>query len=171
MDLERRLSVVIRAKVKEVQNNVAIYSHALPRIHVIGGQRSVRIAPPSLPPHHSGPATRDFQSSISVEALFYRCHLDVQGLLHQQLLSSAMVQYGGSAGGAPIHVPLQLTSPSSPSRRHLGVPSASSPVSVWSLRCRLGCSCRGYDIPHWIVYQEVMYPSLWSTSNGESAWT
>ena len=27
------------------------------------------IAPPSLPPHHSGPATRDFQSSISVEAL------------------------------------------------------------------------------------------------------
>ena len=30
---------------KEVQNNIAIYSHALPRIHVIGGQRSVRIAP------------------------------------------------------------------------------------------------------------------------------
>ena len=55
----------------------------------------MRIAPPSLPPHHSGPATRDFQSSISVEALFHRCHLDVQGLLHQQLLSSAMVQYGG----------------------------------------------------------------------------
>ena len=54
----------------------------------------MRIAPPSLPPNHSGPATRDFQSSISVEALFHRCHLDVQGLLHQQLLSSAMVQYG-----------------------------------------------------------------------------
>ena len=87
--------VVIRAKVEEVRNNVAIYSHALLRIHVIGCQRSVRIAPPSLPPHHSGPATRDFQSSISVEALFHRCHLDVQGLLHQQLLSSAMVQYGG----------------------------------------------------------------------------
>ena len=57
--------VVIRAKMKEVRNNVAIYSHALLRIHVIGGQRLVRIAPPSLPPHHSGPATRDFQSSIS----------------------------------------------------------------------------------------------------------
>ena len=55
----------------------------------------MRIAPPSLPPHHSGPATRDFQSSISVEALFHRCDLDVQGLLHQQLVSSAMVQYGG----------------------------------------------------------------------------
>ena len=53
--------VVIRAKVK-VRKNVAIYSHALPRIHVIGGQRSMRIAPPSLPPHHSGPAAMDFQS-------------------------------------------------------------------------------------------------------------
>ena len=40
--------VVISAKVKEVQNNVAIYNHALPRIHVIGGQRSVRIAPGGL---------------------------------------------------------------------------------------------------------------------------
>ena len=35
-------------KVKEMQNNIAIYSHALLRIHVIGGQRSVRIAPPCL---------------------------------------------------------------------------------------------------------------------------
>ena len=60
-------------------------------IDVIGGQRLVRVAPPSLPPHHSDPATRDFQSFILVEALFHRCHLDVQGLLHQQLLSSAMV--------------------------------------------------------------------------------
>ena len=34
--------VVIRAKVKEVQTNVAIYSHALLRIHVIGGQRLVK---------------------------------------------------------------------------------------------------------------------------------
>jgi len=71
----------------------------------------------------------------------------------------------GLGGDAPTHAPLhaQLTSPSSPSRRHLGVPSVSSPVFVWSLQCRLGCSCRGYNIPHWIVYQEVMYPSLWST--------
>ena len=42
--------IVIMAKVKEVRANVAIYSHALLRIHIIGGQRSVRIAPPSLPP-------------------------------------------------------------------------------------------------------------------------
>ena len=69
--------VVIKAKVKEVQTNVAIYTHALLRIHVIGRQRSVRIAPPSLPPHHSGPATREFQSSISVEALLCRYHLQI----------------------------------------------------------------------------------------------
>ena len=48
--------VMIRAKVKEVQTSAAIYSHALLRILVIGGQRSVRVTPPSLPPHHSGPA-------------------------------------------------------------------------------------------------------------------
>ena len=35
--------VVIRVKVKEVQTNVAIYSHALLRIHIIGDQRSVKL--------------------------------------------------------------------------------------------------------------------------------
>ena len=39
--------VIIRVKVKEVRTNVTIYSHALVRIHVIGGQRSVWIVPPS----------------------------------------------------------------------------------------------------------------------------
>ena len=87
--------VVLRAKVKEVRTNITIYSHALLRIHIIGGQRSVRIAPPSLPPHHSDPAARDFQSSIPVEALIWGCHLDVQSLLQQQLLSSAVVQHCG----------------------------------------------------------------------------
>ena len=33
------------------------YTHALLRIHVIGSQKSVRIAPPSLPSDHSSPAT------------------------------------------------------------------------------------------------------------------
>ena len=81
--------LVISAKVKEVQTNVAIYSHAVLRIHVIGGQRSVRIAPPTLPPHHSSPPTRDFQSSISVEVLLCGYHLEVQGLLHQQHCNSS----------------------------------------------------------------------------------
>ena len=36
----------------------------------------MRIAPPSLPPHHSDPAARDFQSSIPVEALLRGCHLE-----------------------------------------------------------------------------------------------
>jgi len=82
-------------KLNSCGSNIAIYSHPLPRIHAIGGQMSFRITPPSLPSHHRSPATRDFQSYISVEALFHRCHLDVQGLLYQQHLSSAMVQYGG----------------------------------------------------------------------------
>ena len=52
---------------EEVQTNVAIYSHGLLRVHVIRGQRLVRVTPPFLPPHRSDPATREFQSSISVE--------------------------------------------------------------------------------------------------------
>ena len=42
---------------------------ALLRIHIIGSQRLERFAPPSLPPHLCNPATRDFKSSILVEAL------------------------------------------------------------------------------------------------------
>ena len=49
--------------------NIAIYSHALLKTHVIRGQRLVRIALPPLPSHHSSPATRDFQSSISIEVI------------------------------------------------------------------------------------------------------
>ena len=94
-------TVIIRAKVKEVWTNIAIYSHALLRIHVNGGQKLVRIAPPSLPPHHSSPATRNFKSSTSVEMLLRAYHLDVQGILHQQLLSSAMVQYSGFLSLSP----------------------------------------------------------------------
>ena len=61
--------VIIRAKVKEVQTNITIDSHTLLRIHVIGGQRSVRIAPPSLPPHHSNPAARHFQGHYIIVAI------------------------------------------------------------------------------------------------------
>ena len=45
--------VVIRAESEEVRANFGIYSHALLRIHVIEGQRSVRIASPFLSPHHT----------------------------------------------------------------------------------------------------------------------
>ena len=54
---------------EEVRTNAAIYSHALLGIHITGGQRLVRIAPPSLSPDHSDPTTSNFQSSISVEVL------------------------------------------------------------------------------------------------------
>ena len=89
--------VIIRPKMKKVRTNVAIYSHTLLRLHIIGGQRSVKIAPPSLL-HHSGSATRDFQSSISVEALLRGYHLDA---------------WAGSSSTAPVlcHGPVQLSPP------------------------------------------------------------
>ena len=135
----------------------------------------MRIAPPCLlitaiqQPRTSSPPSRLKRSSTGV----------ISGCAGPPSPTTPVLCHGparwpppsGLGGGAPTRVPLQLTSPSSPSRRHLSVPSASSPVSVWSLQCRLGRSCRGYDIPHWIVYQEVMCPSLWSTLNGESART
>ena len=65
---------------EEVQANIAIYIHALLRIHIIGGQRLAKTAPSCLPSHQSGPATRDFQSSILVEVVLHGYHLDVQGL-------------------------------------------------------------------------------------------
>ena len=120
----------------------------------------MRIAPPSLSFHHSSPATRDFQSSISVEAVSYGYAGPLSPtapvLCHGPALWSPPSGSGG--GDSPTHAPLQLTSPSSPSRRYPDVSSVSSRVSVWSPRSRPGRSCRGYNIPHWIAYQEVMYP-------------
>ena len=98
MSLEKKLANIStkcsshhQAESEKTANKRCYYSHTLLRIHIIGGQRSVKISPPFLL-HHSGSATRDFQSSISVEALLREYHLDGQGL-HQQLLSSAMAQY------------------------------------------------------------------------------
>ena len=60
--------------------------------------------------HHRDPATRDFQSSISVEALLLGCHLDVEGLLQQQLLPPVRwPPPSGLGGGSPTHALLQLT--------------------------------------------------------------
>ena len=72
-------SVVIRVKVKKCEQTLLF---ALLRIHIIGSQRLERFAPPSLPPHLCNPATRDFKSSILIEALLRGCHLhlDVQSL-------------------------------------------------------------------------------------------
>ena len=58
-----------------------------------------------------------------------RCHMDVHGLLHQQLLSSIMVKCCGllhaigSGSVSPMHGLLQSTSLSSPPHRHLIIPS------------------------------------------------
>ena len=76
--------VIIRAKVKTVHKRSTFIAHtALLWIRIIRGQGLVRVAPPFLPPHYCSPATQELQSSVPVEALFCRCDLDVQGLLHQ----------------------------------------------------------------------------------------
>ena len=62
----------------------------------------MRIAPPSLPPHHSGPATRDFQSSISVEALFCKLFSELK-LVTDNLLSTLMT-LTNLAGLLNVHV-------------------------------------------------------------------
>ena len=98
--------VTIRAKVK-VRTSVAIYTNALLRIYVLGGQRLVwgLFLPPCLitavqqPGTSSPPSWLKRSSSgvicrasftnsschILVEALLLGCHM--QGLFHQQLLS------------------------------------------------------------------------------------
>ena len=48
---------------------------------------------PKISKNCFSPPALDFQSSILVEALLWRCHLDVQCLLHQQLQYPAMVQH------------------------------------------------------------------------------
>ena len=60
---------------------------------------------------------------LTVCSNHHQCHLDEQGLLHQQLLSSAMIHHSpnGLGRGSPTHTPLQLTSLSFPSCKHLGV--------------------------------------------------
>ena len=97
---------------------------------------------------------RSVHLSILAEVLLWGCHLDVQSLLHQLL--SAMVHYCGLLPVDQMAI-LQrmlryswlLQYPSS-SRRHLGVPSVLSPVSVWSPQCRPGRSCRRTESP-WLL--------------------
>ena len=87
----------------------------------------------SFLPHHSGPATRDFQSSLGWSASLGGCagppSPTASVLCHVPALWSPP---SGSGRGFPMHVPLQLTSPSYPCHRHLGVPSVLSQVSVGS---------------------------------------
>ena len=86
--------IVIWVKVKEVWTTIAIYAIAM---HCWGytslevkGRWGLLLSPWLLIT-----AVRQPGTSIPVEALLCRCHLDVQGLVHQQLPSSTVVQYGG----------------------------------------------------------------------------
>ena len=70
--------------------------------------------------------------------------------------------YSESGGGSAVYTPLQPTSLSSPlSGMHIVVPSVSSPVSVWSPRCRLGrsCSCTPDVLSH---PSHIGYHHQWS---------
>ena len=60
-----------------MRTNAVIYSHALLRIHIVEGQTSVRICS-SLPASSSQRSNNQgLQSSISVEALLWGCHLEL----------------------------------------------------------------------------------------------
>ena len=119
--------VVIRVK---VWTNIAIYSHALLRIHVIGGQGSVRIATPSLPPHHSGPCNNQGLPVL---------HLGWCALLKgssgsagsPSLTATFLCQHCGLllvdwVAGIPCMLYFFIIS----YRRYLSAPSASSPCSL-----------------------------------------
>ena len=73
----------------------------------------MRIAPPFLPPLHSGPATRNFQSSILVEALLWPT---APVLCHGPALWSPP---SWSDGDTPTHAPLQQTSQKKKKRKLL----------------------------------------------------
>ena len=122
--------VVIRAKVKEV---CTIYSNALLR-DTRHRRSKVGENCSSLPASSSQRSSS--QSSVPVEALIWGCHLDVQSLLQhcgllpvdRMVILPCMLRYSWL-----FHLP---------SRRHPGVPSVLSSVSVWSPRCTPGRSCR-----------------------------
>ena len=103
--------VVIRTKLREVRTNVAIYSHALPRIHIIGGLKLVRIDCSSFP------ASSQWSSNQGHPVL----HLSWGALL--KVISECagppptapVFWHDPALWSLPIHAPLQLTSPSSPS--------------------------------------------------------
>ena len=142
---------------EEVRTNVAIYSHALltstedtchwkSKVGVdcssLPGSLSQQSSNQGLPVlHPSWSAPLRVSSGCAVPP-----SPTAPVLCHGPALWSPPSQLDGDS---PMHAPVQLTSPSSPSCRHLGVPFASSPVSVWSPWCRPGRSSRGYDIPHW----------------------
>ena len=101
---------------KEIQINVSTYSHALLRIHIIGGQRSVWIVPLPLSPHHSGPATSpSSQLKCSSEGVMWMCRDSFSNSSCQCHGPALWSPPSGLDGDSPTHALVQLTSPSSPS--------------------------------------------------------
>ena len=158
---------MLQGESEEVWINTAIYRHALLRMQVIGGQRSVRIALPFLLPHHSGPAT---MQGLPVFHLCWNAPLMVSSGCAGRLSPIPPVLCHGPALWSPpsgqwvvvshVYAPLQPISMSSPSGTGipLFLPSRlQSPSGLPNVDLG-GHNCRGYDIRYWITYPEVMYP-------------
>ena len=77
----------------------------------------------------------------------------------------------GPGGGSPMHAPLQLTSPSPPSQRHPSVTSVSSPVSVWSPRCRPKPQLQGIQYTTLDCLRRSSVSLTLVNIEQESAWT
>ena len=94
INIRRRIPILQSSsgqKWKCMWTNTAIYSHSLPSTSLeVKGRWGLLLPHCLLVTVVLQPGT--FQSSISVEALLWRCHLDVQS---QQLLPYAMVQHCG----------------------------------------------------------------------------
>jgi len=107
--------IVIRVKVKKCETNTTIYRHALLRICVIGGQRLVRIAPPFLPAHHSGPATRIFSPPSWLkrfsEGVIWMCRASFTNICCPLPMSSTVWSPpSGWGGGSPTHAAIIILS-------------------------------------------------------------
>ena len=143
--------VIIRAKVKEVQTMllfIAMHYQGYTSLEV-KGQWGLLLPPCLLITAVQQPGTSVFHLGWSAPPqVSSGCAGSPSPTT--PVLCHGPVQWSPPSGLSGAHAPLQLISPSSPSCRHPSVPSVSSPASVWSLWCRLGRSCRGYDIPHWI---------------------
>ena len=80
------------------------YSHALLKIHVIGSQKSVRIAPPSLPSDHTSPATSPLsQLKHSSAGIIWMCRASFTSSSCPLLWSSTVVAEHAWENHHPIH--------------------------------------------------------------------
>ena len=134
------------------------------RIHLVGGQRLVRIAPPSLPPHHCSPCN-NLICPILVKEHFLR-------LLSRHSSPAPSVSTGSSTfvfppsvsgGGSFMHAPLCWVISVIPLLAGISVFLQSDVHTQSRLSIlRFGHSCRGYHIG---LFNQRL---TWSILSGDS---